>query len=776
MNISVENLAKAQIEALVFSIKSEPKLTVEALEVITKALKNKKIVLLNYVAALESYLTSQEASNRVLGMQALVKIIEPLSVAELTPTTAKVLIDFLLLRTSDAVSISSILDGMSALLNLEGISSSLKSTIVTGLLERIHVQSFQYNIRNFFFQILEKGLTFINEKTIDSSFFLKVVDAANGERDPRNLSMIFDIILRIIHNFDISTCYNNLFDCLYSYFPISYRPSSVELENTQISNLKNKLNLCFSECPDFGQVVLEKLVEKLVGASPSVKEDIYKIFTAAVKVYSNNLWDNHLPKLLPTVYEQLFSEMNDSVEIVALEFLSALTVLPSQDNNLSFFNDFFTKEVSNVINNFDTKNGDVLQKIISAVCISSNSNFDQVVQFITNTTFSKIGNNLNDSETILIMKILISIIEACITTNKINTILEIKTNLFLVFSINSLVLSNSEATQKNVLQIAAISAFISAKTFLTLDELETAFITLSDALLDYSCDPQIRLAALEKIRFVAPNYIENINSIIIKNIFNELNNINFDSQNLDSVNRVNFLCGCLESFSMINSDIFKYTLNLVILDFNYNTENSIEIVDLIKNMVINQPIDIVELLYIDKNFMQPLAVLFLSSEIMSESCAVKIAEITSFVFREMDLTSQIESLQNWSNLLEKFILQPTESRHDYAYIFLSAIVCSSRANLPFRTLKNILSDPLNANDPNSAISKAIFSTSQLARLSLSQIVSSILNKSQHDGAISAVYDRVKTDLDSGSTQVLDLALWVSVLYISVLLIIRYLKL
>ncbi|PWA01059.1 hypothetical protein BB558_002865 [Smittium angustum] len=179
----------------------------ETIEEIKQDIVSGRSNLLSYVGELESYLTSEEATKRVKGMEVLVNILKNLTSNEVNKKTASVLVMFFSLRTSDAVSIPQILDGMWALMNMNDDDEALQRKIVTNVLNKIHVQSYQQRIRNLTFQIIDRYLSIKGKKLINKKTIIDIVTSIDGERDPRNLMLIFDIVTKLVCECDISEAY-----------------------------------------------------------------------------------------------------------------------------------------------------------------------------------------------------------------------------------------------------------------------------------------------------------------------------------------------------------------------------------------------------------------------------------------------------------------------------------------------------------------------------------------------------------------------------------------
>ena len=67
-----------------------------------------------------------------------------------------------------------------------------------------------------------------------------------GEKDPRNLMLIFSMLRVIMLEWDIASHAETMFDSVYAYFPITFRPPPNDPYGITAQDLKARLRDCLA--------------------------------------------------------------------------------------------------------------------------------------------------------------------------------------------------------------------------------------------------------------------------------------------------------------------------------------------------------------------------------------------------------------------------------------------------------------------------------------------------------------------------------------------------
>jgi DNA repair/transcription protein MET18/MMS19 len=114
-----------------------------------------------------------------------------------------------------------------------------------------------------------------------------IVDLMTGEKDPRNLMLVFSILKVVMIEWDISNyaevcirlcqflirqlMFKTLFESVYNYFPITFRPPPNDPYGITAQDLKDRLQDCISSTSLFAPYAIPALLDKLDSTSPNVK-------------------------------------------------------------------------------------------------------------------------------------------------------------------------------------------------------------------------------------------------------------------------------------------------------------------------------------------------------------------------------------------------------------------------------------------------------------------------------------------------------------------------
>lgn len=98
----------------------------------------------------------------------------------------------------------------------------------------------------------------------------------DGEKDPRNLMLLFAMDRVILLEFDISQHVEDLFDVTFCYFPIAFRPPPNDPYGISADDLKGALRGCLSATPAFAKMGIPLFLEKFATTSGAAMVRLYQ--------------------------------------------------------------------------------------------------------------------------------------------------------------------------------------------------------------------------------------------------------------------------------------------------------------------------------------------------------------------------------------------------------------------------------------------------------------------------------------------------------------------
>ncbi|CAJ0831386.1 7000_t:CDS:10 [Entrophospora sp. SA101] len=271
---------------------------------IIQCLKNNQGTLLSVVQQLGDFLTSEDATFRSKGVNLLSAILIECPRELVNQTVVNVLVEFYCERLSDTESVPELVKGLYALSQFETFGDENSIRVIKLIFSTLYVQNFLQTTRHYVFQIIEIlfRLHFNALKQIESEFIAGFIQVMDGEKDPRNLLLAFFLVKSIIREFDISNNIEALFEVIFCYFPITFKPPLDDPYGITAEDLKIALRECLSSTPYFGKSAMPLLIEKLSSSSGNAKKDSMETIAVCAPVYGANsliefldvLWDENI--------------------------------------------------------------------------------------------------------------------------------------------------------------------------------------------------------------------------------------------------------------------------------------------------------------------------------------------------------------------------------------------------------------------------------------------------------------------------------------------------
>lgn len=268
--------------------------------------------LINVVEALGSALTHSDAAVRARGVELLAGVAAKTPVP---PRQAPNLIQFFVSRLHDHASVPGLLDGLAAILRAPGIGKSHAVAIPVQVLDSLNVQSYNQPVRHRVLSILRHAVdSFGPELAKQPEFVPGFVTALEGEKDPRNLLLGFGLARDIIERFDIEPYAEDMFEMLFSYFPITFRPPPDDVIGITAEDLKEALKSCLKATAFFAPFAMPALVEKLGTSSGAAKRDAVETISACAPVYGINAVAPHIDNIWELLKDDVEKAQEDSTE------------------------------------------------------------------------------------------------------------------------------------------------------------------------------------------------------------------------------------------------------------------------------------------------------------------------------------------------------------------------------------------------------------------------------------------------------------------------------
>uniref|UniRef100_A0AAX7U4Z5 MMS19 nucleotide excision repair protein n=1 Tax=Astatotilapia calliptera TaxID=8154 RepID=A0AAX7U4Z5_ASTCA len=225
-----------------------------------KGVKDGKFTVLQLVEALGSSLTSSQPHTRARGVLLLSEVLQE-CYRDLTEREVEVLIAFYENRLKDHYVVTPpVLKGLKELTKCTNLPPGSAVSMLRSVFQDIHVQ-----VR------LSYCCTF---KGLGADFVFGFVQSMDGERDPRNLLLAFQIAKNLIHRgYELGKFTEELFEVTSCYFPIDFSPPPNDPHGITREELVQALRAVLTGTPNFAEFLLPLLIEKLDSDVQSAKLD-----------------------------------------------------------------------------------------------------------------------------------------------------------------------------------------------------------------------------------------------------------------------------------------------------------------------------------------------------------------------------------------------------------------------------------------------------------------------------------------------------------------------
>ncbi|NXS72239.1 MMS19 protein, partial [Pandion haliaetus] len=224
--------------------------------------------------------------------------------------------------------IPSVLQGLRALSMCEVLSPGLAVSVLKAIFQEVHVQSLLQLDRHTVYSIITNFMGTREEelKGLGADFTFGFIQVMDGEKDPRNLLVAFQIVRDLIaKNYALGPFVEELFEVTSCYFPIDFTPPPSDPHGIQREDLILSLRAVLASTPQFAEFLLPLLIEKMDSDLQSAKLDSLQTLTACCAIYGQKELQEFLPSLWSSLRREVFQTASEKVEAECLAALHALS-------------------------------------------------------------------------------------------------------------------------------------------------------------------------------------------------------------------------------------------------------------------------------------------------------------------------------------------------------------------------------------------------------------------------------------------------------------------
>ncbi|KAM4525724.1 MMS19 nucleotide excision repair protein homolog [Fundulus diaphanus] len=340
-----------------------------------------RFTVLQLVEALGQSLTSSQPHTRARGVQLLSDVLQENHTA-LTEREVELLLAFYENRLKDHYVITPpVLRGLQALTKSRMLPPGSAVSMLRSLFQDVHVQSLMLAERACVYNMLINLMESREDelKGLGADFVFGFVQSMDGERDPRNLLLAFQIAKNIVlRGYNMGKFTEELFEVTSCYFPIDFSPPPNDPHGITKEDLIQALRAVLTGTPTFAEFLLPLIIEKLDSDVQSAKLDSLQTLAACVGQYEHKDLAEFLEGLWSSLRREVFQTSSEKIESAALAALTALTSCLSRsilnsdsEDSLSTFLDLLLRDCKHHLFEPDLKLVWPSAKLLQAACGAS---------------------------------------------------------------------------------------------------------------------------------------------------------------------------------------------------------------------------------------------------------------------------------------------------------------------------------------------------------------------------------------------------------------------
>jgi DNA repair/transcription protein MET18/MMS19 len=260
------------------SVDSDDAVQQSALDRVERGVVSGRVSVVDVVRLLAEPLTSSDDVTRARGTELLAACVEACAAQSVPDAHVAVLLQFFVARVDDYNGVEGVLRGLVALwkrqspVTRDGVAACATAR---AMFNNVRVQALPQHVRLDALRLCELLLECVDVRDeLGGEFVHGLVQAIDGEKDPRNLLIAFALVARVMQApvRDWKRYAEDLFEVLACYFPITFRHHADDPDAVTQDQLVVALRHCLTHC-SLASFVVPFLLEKLEDAVPGTQRE-----------------------------------------------------------------------------------------------------------------------------------------------------------------------------------------------------------------------------------------------------------------------------------------------------------------------------------------------------------------------------------------------------------------------------------------------------------------------------------------------------------------------
>ncbi|NXF07532.1 MMS19 protein, partial [Smithornis capensis] len=458
--------------------------------------------------------------------------------------------------------IPSVLQGLRALSMCEVLSPGLAVSVLKAIFQEVHVQSLLQLDRHTVYSIITNFMNTREEelKGLGADFTFGFIQVMDGEKDPRNLLVAFQIVRDLIaKDYALGPFVEELFEVTSCYFPVDFTPPPSDPHGIQREDLILSLRAVLASTPQFAEFLLPLLIEKLDSELQSAKLDSLQTLTACCAIYGQKELQEFLPSLWSSLRREVFQTASEKIETECLAALHALSACLSRSVLSSDAEDLLDSFLSSILQDCrhhlcepDMKLVWPSAKLLQAAARASLRTYHRITHSVLPLLLEQYTKHPQSSQRRTILEMLLGFLELQQKWGHVEE--DESTLLSLQAPVCSVVFSalTDPSVQLQLVGIKALTVLGSLQGFLSSSDLELVVDHLIRLALRE--DSQSSEAAMEAAGSLAPIYPKVFSEHMVPRLEEELQCVSSSEQEEESsYNHCSLQQRCLQALAAVST-------------------------------------------------------------------------------------------------------------------------------------------------------------------------------------------------------------------------------
>ncbi|KAK4683806.1 DNA repair/transcription protein MET18/MMS19, partial [Tremellales sp. Uapishka_1] len=293
---------------------------------LVQSINDGQTALAEIVKAMGEYLTSTKDDVRLKGLTFLTNLLGKIGATRVNRQAARTLTTFYVSKLDDFDSLPPALTALTILSKLPTFDDDAAVDVYKGVVENVNMKAYVQSTRHLVYVLFDSLLASHRKafRAMGAEFLNSYTKMVDGEKDPRNLLLLFSMARVILLEFEVEPMIEDFYDITFCYFPITFKPPPNDPYGITADDLKVALRSCMSASPFFAKMALPLFLEKFATATGPSMRDLMLSMAACFPVYGAQAVGERGTELWEGIKTEIMYSSEQSTEAAALSALEAL--------------------------------------------------------------------------------------------------------------------------------------------------------------------------------------------------------------------------------------------------------------------------------------------------------------------------------------------------------------------------------------------------------------------------------------------------------------------